>query len=140
MEEFHGRIHKAGIDASRVEVRVFDRCVTVKGVVDAVWKKTRIEGLISGVFGVIDVNNALTVVPDTDIADRQITADIIEALRRNRYVPTGSISVKVENGRVVLSGRLPDMISYQSTCQSALITRGVRAVVHPILIERPGDR
>jgi len=122
------------IDESCVDVTVFDRCVTVKGTVDSIWRKTRIGDVVRNIFGVIDVNNALVVVPTKDISDQQITDNIVSAFRRNRFIPNDSVSVTVENGRVILSGKVPDMISYQSTRECALISPGVRAVVHPALI------
>jgi osmotically-inducible protein OsmY len=110
-----------------VEVSVDSGVVTLTGSVDAFWKKTLAEE-ISQSLGVVRVVNKLSVVPGMDMNDEKIAGDIVNAIDRNLHVDAGSVNVKVHQGDVTLSGKVPNWMGYRSAYEAALFTRGVREV------------
>jgi osmotically-inducible protein OsmY len=70
----------ADIDIRRIKVAVQDGIVTLKGAIDALWKKARIEDMASSVDGVLDLRSEITVLPVDRAPDVMIKKDIISAL------------------------------------------------------------
>ncbi|MGV2829598.1 BON domain-containing protein [Myxosarcina sp. GI1(2024)] len=96
------------IDYTKIEVNVVGGVVTLRGTVDAYWKKFQAEDDAYWVIGVIGLNNELAIVPTEQWSDEAIARNIEAALERNVNVDVNDITVEVDNGRVILSGVVPD--------------------------------
>jgi osmotically-inducible protein OsmY len=92
------------IDSLDIDVSVENGSVILRGSVDAYWKKVRAEELALALSGVSSIRNELAVVPTGAFTDKAIAGDIESALKRNVGVDVDSIDVRVENGKVTLSG------------------------------------
>jgi osmotically-inducible protein OsmY len=113
------------IDGDTVHTTLTGGVVTLKGTVDAYWKKNRLNDLVQDVRGVTSVVNTVSVVPPDDIADQSIARQVVEALRRNDRIDVDTIDVTVENGRVTLSGYVPSWVARNSVLESIMSTSGV---------------
>ncbi|MBD3343385.1 MAG: BON domain-containing protein [Candidatus Lokiarchaeota archaeon] len=123
------------IDSSTVDVSVTGGIVTLKGSVDAYWKKVKAENLISDLTGVISILNKLTIVPTKSFVDQDIAEDIISSISRNINVDVENVNVKVENGVVTLSGTVSDWSAYTATMEAARYTAGVVDINDNLIIE-----
>lgn len=114
------------IDPSRIMVMVQEGQVTLQGSVDALWKKGFVETTVSLQRGVSDVESKLTVVPTKGSADQVTADDIAAALERHALlVDSDDITVKVEKGRVTLSGEVTSAVARKVAGMIASYTDGV---------------
>jgi len=127
------------VDASGITVVADNGNVTLKGTVDALWKKDRAEEIASGVIGVLGVTNEIAVVPSEDVIDEAIADDIINALDRNVNVNVNNVSVRVSDGFVVLSGTVDDSFARRQAYETAANTIGVKGVASEIQIKQSGE-
>jgi osmotically-inducible protein OsmY len=118
----------ADIDSSNIEVSVSEGVVTLNGTVDSLWKKWEVEQTVYRNFGVIAVENHLTIVPTKSIVDQDIAEDIEKALDRNFYIDAENISVKVDRGIVTLTGEVTSTIARTQAEDIAMYTAGVMNV------------
>lgn len=87
-----------------IDVDVTAGVVTLSGAVDS-WQEARLaERVTKGVKGVRHVVEELAVDHDTERSDREIEADVEQALMWDARVGDALIDVAVANGRVTLSG------------------------------------
>lgn len=114
------------IYSADIEIYVEGGIATLKGTVDAYWKKWKAEDLASGVRGVIEVKNELTIVSSGRWLDRDIAIDIEEALDRNPSIDSEDITVKVEDGKVIMTGVVP---SWYVRSQAENVARHTAGVV-----------
>jgi osmotically-inducible protein OsmY len=124
------------IDANNIDVAVSAGQVTLDGHVDAYWKKVMAAQLVSNISGVIRINNKLSVVPYESVSDEIIARDVVEALERNVNVDPRSVTVKVENGKVTLSGFAPNLAASRAAVEMAHYTSGVKDVVDQIVMKQ----
>lgn len=117
------------IDISDIDISVEGGIVELNGNVDAYWKKSYAEELVSKVRGVVLVSNNLGVVPTHEIIDQDIANDIIAALERNMLVDSTQVDVKVADGIVTLSGTVPSWPARMAARNAAARTFGVVDVV-----------
>lgn len=113
------------IDETRISVSVDNGIVTMEGTVDAYWKKSFVEDKISGIRGVIDVENKLAVVPTERIDDEVIAQDIVAAFDRDVQVDPETITVDVKDGIVTLSGVVPYPAARRAAERDASLTGGL---------------
>lgn len=125
------------IDSNKIEVSVSEGIVTLTGTVDSLWKKWETEQTVYRNFGVISVENHLTIVPTTSIVDQDIAEDIENALDRNFYVDAEDISVKVDRGIVTLMGDVKTTIARTQAEDIALYTTGVMDVKNELRLATP---
>ncbi len=94
-------------DNSRIIVKANDGKVTLTGAVDTYHDSLLASDDAWSIGGVRSVDNELLVglVGDA-IADSDITTECIDALDRDRFVPTGAVSVTVVDGWVTLRGEV----------------------------------
>jgi len=116
------------IDASDIRITTIGGIVTIEGTVESYWKKVRAEDLASGVSGVVEVQNRLAVVPTDHAVDERIAEDIVNAVERKSFVDMETITVRVEDGVVSLSGKVNSRSEHEAVYESALYTDGVVAV------------
>jgi len=113
------------ISDTDIDVSVNNGIVKLEGSVDAYWKKIRAEEIAYDMRGVLKVTNELAVVPTKDIVDQIIAADIMAAYDRNVFVDADSVDVKVEKGKVTLSGTVPSRTAYLTAVDIIRNTIGV---------------
>jgi osmotically-inducible protein OsmY len=123
------------IDISDIDVSVTAGIVTLEGSVDAYWKKVRAASIASGITGVLDIINKLTIVPSENFIDKDIAQDIIDSISRNYKVNVDNVDVKVEDGKVILSGTVDDWSAYRAAMDAAEFTAGVIDVDDNLIIE-----
>jgi osmotically-inducible protein OsmY len=113
------------LDPSRISVMVMDGRVDLEGSVDAHWKKSFVEELVAIHKGVEDVRSSLTVVPTKDAADQATADDIFGALQRHAMIDADRVTVRVEDGFVLLSGSVPTTMARHAAASIASCTFGV---------------
>jgi len=123
------------IDTSRMEISAHNGVVTLRGLVDTYWQKTRAWEVASNVSGVRDVFNELEVEPSGKITDEDIKNDIERAFGRERFVDARRVSVSVRHGIVTLTGTVGDYNAYRTVQEIANYTNGVIEVDNRLVIE-----
>ena len=122
------------IDANKIDVSVMGGLLTLRGTVDAYWKKFQVEDIGYGLTGVIDIINELAVVPTKKPEDEEIARSIENALERNTFVEAEDVNVVVEEGRVTLTGFVPNWAAWRAAHNTATYTKGVIKVVDGLAI------
>ena len=118
-----------------IHVKVKKGEVMLEGHVDAYWKVFRAQQIASDVMGVVDIENMLTVVPTETVTDQVIATSIMNAIDRSYAVNVEDVDVKVKDGIVTLSGKLPTRAECEAALECAYNTRGVRNVKDRLHIE-----
>ena len=115
----------ASVDSTDIDVGVTAGVVTLEGSVSSFWRKLRAEDLAEDVVGVISVTNNLAVVPTESYVDADIATDIVDSLERKAAVNADNVNIRVEEGRVTLSGTVPSFNAWSLAYDSARFTAGV---------------
>ncbi|MGD9395609.1 MAG: BON domain-containing protein [Candidatus Thorarchaeota archaeon] len=118
-----------------IHVKVKKGEVALEGHVDAYWKVFRAQQIASDVMGVVDIENMLTVVPTETVTDQVIATSIMNAADRSYAVNVEDLDVKVKDGIVTLSGKLPTRAACEAALECAYNTQGVRDVKDRLHIE-----
>lgn len=118
-----------------IHVKVNKGEVVLEGHVDAYWKVFRAKQIASDVMGVVDIENMLTVVPTEAVTDQVIATSIMDAVDRSYAVNVEDLDVKVKDGVVTLSGKLPTRAACEAALECAYNTHGVRDVKDRLHIE-----
>jgi hyperosmotically inducible protein len=113
------------IDSLDIDVSVENESVVLRGSVDAYWKKVRAEELALALSGVSSIKNELAVVPSGAFTDKAIADYIESALKRNVGADVDSIDVRVENGKVTLSGSVSSLAALSDAEKIVENTPGV---------------
>ncbi len=113
------------IDLLDLNVTVTAGEVTLRGTVDAFWKKGYAEMLVETEPGVTFINNHLAVVPSDDVVDQDIANDIVYSLETRAAVDAENVDVSVVNGIVTLTGEVFDWSARRSAEDAAVHTAGV---------------
>lgn len=116
------------LDALKIGVQVEAGVVTLKGSVDAYWKKYWAENYAGNISGVLDVKNELTIVPTEKVSDEVLAKEIMGALKRNMFTEPGDIDISVSNGVVKLSGTVKSWFIKNQAIGAASYTHGVKDV------------
>lgn len=122
------------LDVLDLDVTVDAGVVTLKGTVDAYWKKTFLEDLVTFEAGVTVIENHVAVVPSDDVIDKVIAEDIVTSLEERALVDTDDIDVSVSNGEVELAGSVPNWAARQTAANAALYTAGVKMLDNNLVI------
>jgi osmotically-inducible protein OsmY len=117
-------------ESIRLEVKNGE--VTLDGTVDAYWKKVRAEEMAAAVKGVLGIQNTLAVVPTESIYDDAIGDGIADALARNPQIDANTVDVQVKDGRVSLSGKVPNQGARKAAQDAAQHTMGVIEVYNQL--------
>jgi osmotically-inducible protein OsmY len=121
------------INAAGIRVETTHNIVTLTGVVDSYWEKSRAEDIAYYTHGVIDVVNNLAVTLSKSVIDIDIENDIRKAFKRNS-IDDKKINVSVKNGVVNLSGIVRNHSAKRQAYNIAMYTTGVVNVVDDIVI------
>lgn len=122
------------IEANKIDISVIGGLLTLRGTVDAYWKKFQVEEIGYGITGVIDIINELAVVPTKKPQDEEIARTIENALEHNTFVEAEDVNVIVENGRVTLTGFVANWGAWKAAHNAATYTKGVIKVVDGLAI------
>ncbi len=116
------------LEDADITVSVAEGWVTLRGTVDAYWKKQRAQETASTLTGVRGITNELAVVPSRTYEDKLIADSIVAALERNIQVDASTIHVRVNGGEVTLSGSVPSLPVFRAAQATAEDMPGVVAV------------
>ncbi|MDB5050231.1 MAG: hypothetical protein JWO30_3302 [Fibrobacteres bacterium] len=119
-----------------IDVAVEDGVVTLRGSVNAFWKRRRAEEVVLGVDGVEILNTYLTVVPTVDLGDEVIAERIIDGMQENSLIEAQAVDVKVNRGLVTLQGTVSGHLAKREAFEIALYTEGVIDVRDELIIQR----
>lgn len=137
-ENIENALHwNVDIYSDDISVFVEGGVATLKGTVDAYWKKWKADDLASSVKGVVSVVNELAIVSTDKRLDQDIAADIGSALERNPIVDSEDVIVKVENGKVILTGVVPTWRVWTEAGNIARFTFGIVEVENNLKVETP---
>jgi len=117
-----------------IDVSVTGGVVKLEGTVDTYWKRWKTENLVSNLSGVREVENHLTVVPTESRLDRQIAEEIQAALVRNLYIDPDRVTVKVEHGKVRLTGSVETYYGRARAYEAAANTAGVIEINNDVVV------
>ena len=123
------------IDESKIHLEVDKGIVTLKGTVSSLWEKVRAEDLVDDIIGVVGVINELAVVPLESYRDELIAKRITHALEKSVSIEIDSVNVKVEHGRVTLSGSVRSNFARDRAADIAVGTAGVILVENLITVK-----
>jgi osmotically-inducible protein OsmY len=102
------------IDATKIDIVIQNGKVALSGTVENFWQKLKIERLVWDILGVIDVTDKIAVAPTEEFEDKIIAETIMKAIDRNMNIDANSVNVKVENGKVFLSGIVSNKIAHDA--------------------------
>jgi osmotically-inducible protein OsmY len=122
------------LDVLDLDVTVDNGVVTLKGTVDAYWKKIFLEDLVTFEAGVTFIENHVAVVPTDDVIDKVIAEDIVTSLEERALVNADDIDVSVSDGVVELTGSVPNWAALQTAANAALYTAGVKMLDNNLVI------
>lgn len=127
------------IDSTKIETTTNNGIVTLRGSVDAFWKKKIVERNVKNVTGVLEVRNELSVVPTKKITDEKIARDILEAMERNRHILAEDVDMEVKNGEVILSGEIGSRQVKSELETLVRYTSGVQDMKDNVIVKYPGE-
>jgi osmotically-inducible protein OsmY len=119
---------ESDLGEAQIEVSSVEGWITLRGAVDALWKKRLAEEAVSILAGVQGVTNELAVVPSRAYEDELIADSIVAALERDPHVDVGTVGVRVNGGNVTLSGHVPSLPAFRIAQMVAEDTPGVVTV------------
>lgn len=119
-----------------MDIEVDGGQIILRGSVDAYWKKLYAEELVSSEPGVVGITNHLTVVPGSDVVDRDIAAAIVRSLEGRAAVSADDVEVQVEGGRVVLEGAVSGWAAVQAAQEAAEYKEGVIDIVNKLTVAK----
>lgn len=114
------------VGARLIHVSVEHGVVYLTGFVDAYWKKQKAEELVTGIIGVAGVRNELEVRPPEEYRDNLIKHRIEASLEFNPSVDSSKINVDVREGKVILTGSVPNKMVHEMVLNTVCVTRGVQ--------------
>lgn len=117
-----------------IAIDVLNGRVFLRGKVDSRFERRHAEELVSRVLGVVDVANRLTVTPVwTSKSDHELKEDVLVNLSWNPLVDEDDILVRVEDGVVLLMGRVAS-VSEQDAAKASASLAGAKRVVDKLQI------
>lgn len=122
------------IPAARIGIAVREGIVELSGEVSRGAERLAAEAAILDLPGVVDVRNQIAVVAPP-VQPRQIETTISDAFAAEATAAAGKIVVQVDEGRVTLSGSVPDPHYRQLAERAAWNVAGVNEVRNEIRIE-----
>ncbi len=123
------------IESDTIDIDVSNRQVSLRGSVDAFWKKRKAKVISTNTRGVIRVANRLDIVPSREYPDEEIAHEIEKAIDRRPVVSKEEVEVKVSNGEVTLEGTVPNWFTYSQIKISSENTLGVKNIVDKMKID-----
>ncbi|MDD4558714.1 MAG: BON domain-containing protein [bacterium] len=124
------------VDAEDIVIGVRNGIVTLSGKAATIDEKASAEEDTRSVFGVSDVINRIEVAPPVIMSDIEITQAVMEDLGESENLPRNlDISVHTENGKVYVTGRVPNIQVRRAVENIVWHTPGVRSYVMDVEVE-----
>ena len=123
------------IAMEKVCISVHSAKVILEGSVNTLWKKLKVEDLLSNMTGIVDIINKLVVVPTETRIDQAISEEIIASLERNIAGELKDVNVQVEDQAVTLTGKVPSWEIYHLVRDIVYCTPGVIDVQNALLVD-----
>lgn len=126
------------VDHANIGVSVYDGIVTLSGFVRSFLEKLSAEAAASRVAGVKGIAQELQVrlATDAKIADHEIAKRILDTIDWHVALPDGAIMVKVEHGRVILSGLVDWPFQSDEACKLASRIDGITGITNLIVVKQ----
>jgi osmotically-inducible protein OsmY len=124
---------QVGLPADRIKVKVEKGIVTLAGEVDWQFQKTDAEYAVHKLTGVAHVANQIRI--SSPVHASEIREKIQKALQRSADVEASRITVQIEGGRVVLSGKVRAWYERDIAERAAWSAPGVTEVQDHLTIE-----
>lgn len=129
---------KTYLKDDKIKVASADGVVTLTGSVSEDYHKALAEETVSGLPGVKNVNNQLTVVGDqpTEQSDNWISMKVKTALTFHKNVSATETGVHTQNGIVTLSGKTDSEAQKQLTTEYTKEVEGVKEVRNELVVTK----
>lgn len=123
-----------------IQSRVKNGVITLSGNVNSVFERDHAASVASDVLGVREVANNLTVNPFSNYSDAALMHRIEDRLAGNweTYRVADRIGVKVEDGKVTLTGQVDDWAQYREAAEVTRLTDGVRSLDNQLRVAETG--
>lgn len=135
--------HALAVDArvpdESLKVRVEDGVARLEGKVGRLSAKRIAEEDARNVAGVVDVSNAIEIVPTEELTDAQIAANVRTLLAFDPFVGKENVNVSVDRGVVTLTGQVASRREVDRAVQAASRARGVLEVRSELTLPSPSD-
>lgn len=123
------------LDDSQISVKADDGQVTLTGAVPTYTDRLTAADDAWGVSGVTSLSNELLVGPAGEgLADADLAARCLNALKADRFVPKNAVSVNVLDSWVTLSGHVQRHFQRQAARFAVQRVNGVRGITDNIVI------
>ena len=117
-----------------IDVQTTNGIVTLSGSVDNILSRDRAVKICESIKGVRAIVNRIEVRP-VDVADKEISKDVENALLLDPVTESHEINVNVKNGKVSVSGTVNSWAEKQIASQVVKGIKGVRTVENDIVVE-----
>ena len=114
------------VPADNIQVKVEKGWVTLIGDVEWQYQKQAAESAVRQLSGILGVSNVIEIKPHVAASD--VHRKIMDSLKRNAEVEADSIRVVVENGKVILEGKVKAWYERNLAERAAWSAPGVKAV------------
>lgn len=123
------------INAANVRIKTTDGVVKLTGKVNTYWERKIAEEIARNTKGVILVENELAVALTMTVEDAEIEIAIKNACKRNALIDGDKIEVRVKDGVVYLSGRVPNHVVKREINDIAIFTTGIKDIKDEMTID-----
>jgi len=93
---------------------------------------TKIAGEVNGV---LEIKNALKIVPTKGVVDEAISKDTVSAMKQTNGIKPSDIDIRVKDGKVTLAGTVSSPVTYRAALDCVENTFGFVDIVDNIAVE-----
>ena len=123
----HALVLDPAANSYQIQIGAHRGIVTLQGAVDSFAQRQLADVVASGVRGVREVENRITIRPSPSRPDSEIEADVSDRLRWDVLIDATKLSVESEDGMLSLDGRVGTPAERSRAYANAWV-RGVRSV------------
>lgn len=118
-----------------IQVSVNNGLVTIKGEVNAYWKKVKAESVIEELDGVIEIQNKLAIVHTDQVEDASLSDRIIRNITDSFGEFPDELNVNVEDSNVILTGKVNSWSEREKIYDSVLYTLGINNIIDKLEVK-----
>lgn len=123
------------LNLEKIDIKVENLRLTIKGTVDAYWKKIEMEDVLFSISGLRKIVNELVIVPSEIFLDEEVAREITGAIERSSSAELHTIDIKVENGIVYIAGYVENYQAYNAILSILYCTLGVVYIYDELTIK-----